>query len=95
MVATAGQENPLTVLLVEDDPDDQTLVQRAFRLGHVPVDLQIVNDGQEAMDYLLNQGEFADLATAPSPDLVLLDLNMPNLGGHDLLKLMQAQPPRV
>lgn len=81
-----------TVLLVEDDPEDQTLTRRAFRKTLLPIDLRIVSDGQEALDYLLHQGEYSDHHRAPHPALVLLDLNMPNVDGQSVLKRIRAHP---
>ena len=59
------------VLLVEDDWEDQALTKRAFQKDVFRVDLRIVSDGQEAMSYLLREGEFADPERAPRPDLAV------------------------
>ncbi len=56
------------------------------------VHLRIVSDGQEAMDYLLREAEFADPECAPRPNLILLDLNMPNLDGKEVLRRVRAHP---
>ncbi len=69
--------NPVTILLVEDNPDDATLTERALR--GVPAHLEIARDGEEALDYLLNDGN--DL-----PRLVLLDLLLPNPDGLEVLR---------
>ena len=90
--ATARKLKPAVVLLVEDEPEDQALTRRAFQKGVFRVDLRIVSDGQEAMDYLLRKGEYEDPERAPRPDLVLLDLNMPNLDGQEVLKRVRAHP---
>lgn len=90
--STANRVETAVVLLVEDDPDDQALMRRVFRKSRYPVSLQIVTDGQEAMDYLLRRGPFEDPHGTPRPDLVLLDLNMPNLDGKQVLARMQADP---
>ena len=70
--------NPVTILLVEDNPDDATLTERALR-GGVPAKLEIARDGEEALDYLLDDGN--DL-----PRLVLLDLRLPNTDGLEVLR---------
>ena len=79
-----------TILLIEDDPGDQALTRRAFEESHVKSDLRIVEDGEEALDYLLQQNAYADKTSAPRPDLVLLDLNLPKLDGKQVLERMRA-----
>ena len=74
------------VLLIEDDPGDQELTRRALDDGVVKMDLRIVNDGVEALDYLYRRNGYSDAAAAPRPDLILLDLNMPKLDGRAVLK---------
>jgi len=80
----------VVILLVEDNPADQQLTIRAFKKGKIQTDLQIVNDGQEAMDYLQNVGKYSDKNLAPRPDLILLDINMPKKDGKQVLKEIRA-----
>ena len=82
-----------TVLLVEDDPDDVLLVQRAFRkLGGQAVPLSLVGDGEQAVAYLAGQGAYADRASHPLPALLLLDLKLPRRSGFEVLEWLRAQP---
>ena len=75
----------VVVLLVEDNPADQQLTIRAFKKGKVNVNLQIANDGVEAMEYLNGQGIYSDRNKFPMPDIVLLDINMPRKDGKQVL----------
>lgn len=80
----------VVILLVEDNPADQKLTIRAFEKGKINTNLQIVNDGQEAMDYLKREGKFEDKNNSPRPDLILLDINMPKKDGKQVLKEIRA-----
>jgi CheY-like chemotaxis protein len=80
------------LLLVEDDPGDQELTRRALDAGTVETQLQIVNDGEEALDYLHARGKYAPPAYAPRPDLILLDLNLPRLDGRQVLEAILRDP---
>lgn len=80
------------ILLAEDDPGDQELTRRALEGGKILNDLYIVQDGEEALDYLLRRGKYTDPATSPSPDLFLLDLNMPRMDGRRVLETMRSTP---
>jgi len=78
------------ILLVEDNPDDVEITRRALRESAAPVDLIVVRDGQEAVDYLLRQGRHARDAAWRLPDLILLDLNLPRLTGREVLERLRA-----
>lgn len=84
-------ENRL-VLLVEDDPNDVLLVQRAFRKAGTSAPMRVVNDGQAAVDYLEGRGPYTDRSLHPLPALVLLDLKLPRKSGHEVLAWLRAQP---
>ena len=77
------------ILLAEDNPDDVALTQRALKKAKVANELAVVSNGQEALDYLFGEGAYAD-SNPPSPILVLLDLNMPKIGGLEVLKRLRA-----
>ncbi|MFQ6090834.1 MAG: response regulator [Candidatus Bipolaricaulia bacterium] len=72
----------LKILLVEDDPNDVKLTERALSRSSVKSELFVTRDGQEALDFLYKQGQFAD---APRPDLIFLDLKLPKVDGHEVL----------
>lgn len=75
----------MVVLLVEDDPGDEELTRRALEESTFDIDLRTCADGEEAEDYLLGRGLYPRPDDAPRPDLILLDLNLPNVDGQELL----------
>jgi CheY-like chemotaxis protein len=79
----------LEILLVEDNPADVRLTQEAFRDGRIHNTLAVAKDGVEAMDFLHRRGKYAD---AVSPDLILLDLNLPRKDGREVLAEIKADP---
>jgi len=81
----------VTILLVEDSEDDVFFMKRALELAGVNNPLQVVMDGQAALDYLAGQDKFADRVSYPLPGLVLLDLRMPLVPGFEVLKWMREQ----
>ena len=78
--------HPVKILLVEDNLQDIEITRRAFAKGKVKFVLIVVRDGQEALDYLYHQGKYSDPATSPRPGMILLDLNLPKLGGMEVLQ---------
>ena len=68
------------------------MTRRALEQSRIRNELYIVEDGEEALDYLLRRGKYEDPASSPKPDLMLLDLNMPKMDGKQLLKQMRADP---
>jgi len=80
------------VLVAEDDPSDVFLLRRAFSVAGVSAVLHFVRDGQEAIDYLCGEADFANREAHPLPDLLLLDLKMPRLNGFDVLLWLRQQP---
>lgn len=81
-----------TILLVEDNPADIKITERALRESGFAVELVVVRDGQEALEYLMRQGLHAESATWRNPDLILLDLNLPRLTGREVLQRMRTNP---
>ena len=75
---------PATILLVEDDPGDQKLITVSLRNQKLGNEVHIAGSGEEAMDFLYRRGKYSD--GAPQPDLILLDLNMPGMGGKEFLR---------
>ena len=84
-----GQQKPLEILLVEDNPADVRLTEEAFREGKIHNALYVAKDGVEAMDVLTRRGKYAD---AVRPDLILLDLNLPRKDGREVLAEIKADP---
>jgi two-component system response regulator len=79
-----------TILLVEDNANDEALALRALRKANILNPVVVVRDGAEAIDYLHARGDFAGRTVAETPQVVLLDLNLPKIGGHDVLRAIRA-----
>ena len=82
-----------SVLLVEDDPADVFMMERAWKKAEFQTPLHVVNDGQQALDYISGIGVFADREKYPLPCLILLDIKLPYLSGLDVVKWLRAHPP--
>lgn len=78
---------PIEILLVEDSPSDANLMIREFSKAKIANNLHWLENGEDAMDYLRCQGEFADVLR---PDLILLDLNLPGMDGREVLAEVKA-----
>lgn len=81
-----------TILLVEDDSNDILLIQRAFHRANLVNPLQIVTDGDLAVEYLSGIGKYADRDCYPLPMLMLLDLKLPRRSGLEVLQWLRQQP---
>ena len=80
---------PIHILLVEDNPGDAALTRLALDKGKIANKLHLVEDGVEAMQFLRNEGRWAD---SQRPDLILLDLNLPRKDGREVLAEVKADP---
>ncbi|MDB6028341.1 MAG: response regulator with CheY-like receiver domain and winged-helix DNA-binding domain [Verrucomicrobiales bacterium] len=81
-----------TILLVEDNEDDVVFMRRAIKHAAVTESVQVVTDGQDAVDYLAGIGKFEDRRQYPMPRIVLLDLKLPRKGGLEVLQWIRSQP---
>jgi two-component system response regulator len=79
-----------TILLVEDNPDDEALTLRALKHNNIANAVAVARDGAEALDYLFGTGSFADRETAEAPAVVLLDLKLPKVDGLEVLRRVRA-----
>jgi two-component system, chemotaxis family, response regulator Rcp1 len=86
---SAIELRPVEILLVEDNPADIRLTQEGLKEGKVANRLHAVTDGKEALDFLHRRGAHSD---APRPDVILLDLNLPGIDGHAVLKQIKGDP---
>jgi CheY-like chemotaxis protein len=83
------ESKPRTVLVAEDHDYDKLILTEVFARASIVADLRFVSDGEQMMDYVCHRNRFADEALAPSPSLILLDLNMPRLDGRKAIRLLR------
>jgi two-component system, chemotaxis family, response regulator Rcp1 len=89
MMAPGTKVEPVEILLVEDNPVDVMMIKEVFNDGRVCNNLHVVEDGEEAMDFLYKRGKFS---SAPSPQIILLDLNLPRKDGREVLAEIKGDP---
>jgi two-component system response regulator len=77
-----------TILLVEDNPDDEALTLRAFKKNNISNKITVARDGQQALDYFFGEGA----SEWPTPSVVLLDLKLPKIDGLEVLRRLRADP---
>jgi CheY-like chemotaxis protein len=82
--------NSKSILLVEDNPDDEALAIRAFKRHHIGNDVVVAHDGVEALDYLFGTGSYSGRDMSIKPTVVLLDLKLPRLDGIEVLRRIRA-----
>ena len=78
------------ILLVEDNPDDEELTMRALRKAKIANEIAVARDGAEALDFVFARGKHAGRDATRLPAVILLDLNLPKLGGHEVLRELRA-----
>ena len=83
---------PAQILLVEDNRMDVELTLDAFREGKLANIVHVAQDGQQALDYMFGVGDYADRSKHPVPDLILLDLKLPRIDGHEVLQRLKTAP---
>lgn len=78
------------ILLVEDNPDHAELTLKALKDGNLLNTMFWVKDGEEALDFLFHRGRYTHPTSAPRPELILLDLQLPKIDGHEVLRRIKA-----
>ena len=79
-----------SILLIEDNPDDAKLTIHAFEKNNITNEILVINDGVKALDYLFKCGMYSESDTNNLPAVILLDLKLPKLDGHEVLKQIRA-----
>jgi CheY-like chemotaxis protein len=83
----AAAPTPVRILVVDDDPGDVLMIEEALAHSGVPKSIDVVSDGEEAMEFLNREGRHT---SAPRPDMILLDLNMPRMDGRQVLTRVKS-----
>jgi two-component system response regulator len=79
------------ILLVEDNADDEALTLRAFKKSQIKNEIVVVRNGEEALDFIFCQGPYSERNILSQPEVVLLDLKLPKLNGHQVLEQIRAR----
>src|SRR5687767_2483454 len=84
-----SKDRPLRILVVEDNPGDIRLIVEALNDIHVHNEVHVVTDGEQALSFLNQTGEYVGV---PLPHIIFLDINLPKLNGYDILKVIKSDP---
>jgi two-component system, response regulator len=85
-------EQPLSIVLIEDNPTDAELTIRALRRGRIGNSIQLLEDGAEALDFFFCRGEYAHRSMTNQPKVILLDLKLPRISGLEVLRQLKSDP---
>jgi CheY-like chemotaxis protein len=91
-MSSAAASKSIVILMADDDADDRLLAKDALAECRLANELHFVENGEELLDYLHRRGKYTNLANAPRPGLILLDLNMPKKDGRESLKEIKDDP---
>ena len=92
MIINPVKVRKVSVLVMEDDADDYSLLEDAVKFYCEKASIQWVRDGEEALDYLFQRGEYQDETRYPKPDLVFLDIRVPKKNGLEIAKIIKEDP---
>ncbi|MBD0387167.1 MAG: response regulator [Nostoc sp. C3-bin3] len=87
-----SSEQPISIVLVEDNPTDAELTIRALRRNRIGNQIQLLEDGAEALDFLFCRGNYAHRSMTNQPKVILLDLKLPKISGLEVLRQLKADP---
>lgn len=83
------QYDPIEILLVEDDPDDAEMAVRALKKDNLANKIKIIEDGEEALEFIFSKGKYKDKPVWPYPKIILLDIKLPKVSGLEVLKAIK------
>ncbi len=86
------KNDQLRIHMCDDDPDDRLLIEEALIEARLSNEIDFTKNGKDLLDCLNHTGDYADIPTAPLPNLILLDLNMPQMDGREVLKKVKSNP---
>ncbi|MBW4453122.1 MAG: response regulator [Nostoc indistinguendum CM1-VF10] len=87
-----SSEQPISIVLVEDNPTDAELTIRALRRSRIGNQIQLLEDGAEALDFLFCRENYAHRSMTNQPKVILLDLKLPRISGLEVLRQLKADP---
>lgn len=91
-ISAVTPDQPVTILLVEDNPTDAELAIRALRRGNIANTIKLLEDGAEALDFLFCRGSYGDREPKNQPKVILLDLKLPKVNGLEVLRQIKTDP---